>query len=154
LVKAYASNIIKKPNIQHPPFNQSAQIQEKSENMQPKVIRNNSLKPYLTPEHCTIAENYSDKDVSIAIATVKPGVTTKAHHLIGIQEIYIITAGEGKVAFSSLEPTIVSAGDVIVIPPGASQKITNTGKADLIFYCVCTPRFVETCYFDDEPQTT
>jgi mannose-6-phosphate isomerase-like protein (cupin superfamily) len=120
--------------------------------MQPKIIKNNTLKPYLTPERCTIAENFSDKNVSIAIATVKPGVTTKAHHLEGIQEIYIITAGEGKVAFSNLEPTMVSVGDVIVIPAGASQKITNTGKTDLVFYCVCTPRFVEDHYVDDEPE--
>ena len=121
--------------------------------MQPKIVKANILKPYLTPERCYIAENYSDKDVSIAVATVKPGITTKAHHLKGIQEIYIITAGEGKVAFSGLKPTKVSVGDVIVIPAGASQKITNTGKTDLVFYCVCTPRFTETCYFDDEPET-
>jgi mannose-6-phosphate isomerase-like protein (cupin superfamily) len=121
--------------------------------LQPKIIKSTTLNPYLTPERCYIAENYSDKDVSIAVATVKPGIITKAHHLRGIQEIYIITAGEGKVAFSGLEPTKVSVGDVIVIPPGASQKITNTGKTDLVFYCVCTPRFMEACYFDDEPET-
>ncbi len=120
--------------------------------MQPKIVKSNTLNPYLTPERCHIAENYSDKDVSIAVAKVKPGVTTKAHHLKGIQEIYIITAGEGKVAFSGLEPTKVSVGDVIVIPAEASQKITNTGQTDLIFYCVCTPRFTEARYFDDEPE--
>jgi mannose-6-phosphate isomerase-like protein (cupin superfamily) len=115
-------------------------------------VKANTPNEYLTPEHCYIAENFSDKDVSIARATVKPDVTTKAHHLKKIQEIYIITAGEGKVAFSDLEPTMVSAGDVIVIPAGASQKITNTGKTDLVFYCVCTPKFTEDCYFDDEPE--
>ncbi len=122
--------------------------------MQPKIVKANILNPYLTPERCYIAENYSDKDVSIAVAKVKPGVTTKAHHLKGIQEIYIITAGEGEVAFSGLELTQVSVGDVIVIPAGASQKITNTGKTDLVFYCVCTPRFMEACYFNDEPETS
>ncbi len=120
--------------------------------MQPKIVKANTLNPYLTPEHCYIAENFSDKDVSIAVATVKPGVTTKAHHLKGIQEIYIITAGDGKVAFSGLEPTLVHAGDVIVIPAGVSQKITNTGQTNLVFYCVCTPRFTEACYFDDEAE--
>ena len=120
--------------------------------MNPKIIKANTLNPYLTPEHCYIAENYSDKDVSIAVATVKPGITTKAHHLKGIQEIYIITSGEGKVVFTGSDPTIVNVGDVIVIPIGASQKITNTGKTDLVFYCVCTPRFTEACYFDDEPE--
>ncbi len=107
---------------------------------------------YLTTERCYIAENFSDKDVSIARATVKPGITTKAHHLKRIQEIYVITAGEGKVTFSGLEPTNVGAGDVIVIPAGVSQKITNIGQTDLVFYCVCTPRFTEDCYFDDEVE--
>jgi mannose-6-phosphate isomerase-like protein (cupin superfamily) len=120
--------------------------------LQPKIVKANTLNPYLTPERCYIAENFSDKDVSIAVATVKPGVTTKAHHLKGIQEIYIITAGDGKVAFSGLEPTLVHAGDVIVIPAGVSQKITNPGQTNLVFYCVCTPRFTEACYFDDEAE--
>jgi mannose-6-phosphate isomerase-like protein (cupin superfamily) len=124
------------------------------ETLQPKIVKSNIPYEYLTPERCYIAENFSDKDVSIARATVKPGITTKAHHLEKIQEIYIITAGEGKVTFSGLEPTNVSVGDVIIIPVGASQKITNTGQTDLVFYCICTPRFTEDCYFDDkEPKS-
>jgi mannose-6-phosphate isomerase-like protein (cupin superfamily) len=115
-------------------------------------VKSNIPFEYLTPERCYIAENFSDKTVSIARATVKPGITTKAHHLKEILEIYIITAGEGRVTFSGLEPTNVTVGDVIVIPPGASQKITNTGQTDLVFYCVCTPRFTEDCYFDDEKE--
>jgi len=120
--------------------------------LHPKIVKANSPTEYLTPERCYIAENFSDKDVSVACATVKPGVTTKAHHLKKIQEIYIITAGEGKMTLSGLQPTLVSAGDVIVIPAGASQKITNTGQTDLVFYCVCTPRFTEDCYFEDEAE--
>ena len=122
------------------------------ETLQPKIVKANSLHPYLTLERCFIAENFSNKEVSIAAATVKPGITTKAHRLEGIQEIYIITAGEGMITFSGLEPTQVSIGDVIVIPAGTSQKITNTGKTDLEFYCVCTPRFSEACYFDEEAE--
>jgi mannose-6-phosphate isomerase-like protein (cupin superfamily) len=120
--------------------------------LHPKIVKALSLNPYLTPEHCYIAENFSGKDVSIAVATVKPSVTTKAHHLNGIQEIYIITAGKGMVAFSGLKPTMVSVGDVIVIPAGVSQKITNTGQTDLVFYCVCTPRFTDACYINDEVE--
>ena len=120
--------------------------------MQPKIVKANSLHPYLTLERCFIAENFSDKEVSIAVATVKPGITTKTHRLEGIQEIYIITAGQGKIVLRGFKPTYVSVGDVIVIPAGVSQKITNTGKTDLEFYCVCTPRFTEACYFDDEAE--
>jgi mannose-6-phosphate isomerase-like protein (cupin superfamily) len=120
--------------------------------LQPKIVKANTSYEYLTPEHCFIAENYSNKDVSIARATVKPGVTTLAHHLVGVQEIYLIANGQGKVTVEGLEPTDVGVGDVIVIPPQTSQKITNTGKTDLVFYCICTPRFTEACYVNEEPE--
>ena len=121
--------------------------------MNPKIIKANSVNPYLTPERCYIAENYSAKEASIALATVKPGITTRSHHLRKIQEIYVMISGEGIVTFNGLKPTRVSIGDVIIIPAGVSQKIANTGQTDLMFYCVCTPRFTETCYVDDEVET-
>jgi len=120
--------------------------------MNQKIIHSQTLHEYLTPERCYIAENYSDPSVSIARATVKPGVTTKAHRLNGVQEIYIITAGQGKVYVGDLAPTDVTVGDVVVIPPMTSQKVENTGKEDLVFYCVCTPRFTQDCYVDLEPE--
>jgi mannose-6-phosphate isomerase-like protein (cupin superfamily) len=117
--------------------------------MNPKIVKANTPNEYLTPEHCYIAENHTSPDVSIARATVKPGVTTIPHHLIGVQEIYIINHGQGQAVVGSLEPTNVAEGDVVVIPPMTSQKITNTGKIDLVFYCVCTPRFTEECYVSE-----
>jgi len=126
------------------------QTQGKDETLQPKIVKPNSLHEYLTPEHCYIAENYSDEDVSIARATVKPGITTLAHHLVDVQEIYLITSGEGKVTIGGLYATNVGIGDVVIIPPHTSQKISNTGKTDLVFYCICTPRFTEACYVNEE----
>jgi mannose-6-phosphate isomerase-like protein (cupin superfamily) len=120
--------------------------------LQPKIVKANAPNEYLTPEHCYIAENFSDKDVSIARATVKPGVTTLPHHLKGIQEIYLITSGQAKVNIGGLEPTDVGVGDVVIIPPETSQKVTNTGKTDLIFYCICTPRFTEACYVNEAAE--
>ena len=120
--------------------------------MQPKIVKANSPHEYLTPERCYIAENYSDKDTSIARATVKPGITTLAHHLVGVQEIYLITSGHGQVTIGGLEPTDVDVGDVVIIPPQTSQKVTNTGKNDLVFYCICTPKFIEACYVNEEPE--
>ena len=34
----------------------------------------------------------------------------------------------------------VGPGDVVIIPAGACQRITNMGGVDLIFYCVCALR--------------
>ena len=120
--------------------------------MEPRIVKANDLKEYLTPERCFIAENYSSTDskVSIARAKVNPGVTTVTHHLEGVDEAYIITEGKGIMNVGNLEPTEVNVGDVVIIPAGTSQRITNTGKTDLIFYCICTPKFTEKCYFNDE----
>ncbi|MCL1976566.1 MAG: cupin domain-containing protein [Candidatus Bathyarchaeota archaeon] len=121
--------------------------------MKPMIVKASSLNMSFTSERCFIAENYGSNDnkVSIAIATVKPGVTTVAHHLEGIEEIYIITQGNGIIEIKGIEPTKVTVGDVIVIPDGSSQRIKNVGNCNLVFYCVCTPRFSQEKYFSDEP---
>jgi mannose-6-phosphate isomerase-like protein (cupin superfamily) len=31
--------------------------------------------------------------------------------------------------------------DVVHIPAGVPQQICNTGSEDLVFLCICTPRF-------------
>lgn len=121
--------------------------------MKQKIVKAKSLSEYLTPERCFIAENYSSSAVSIARARVEAGVTTVAHHLRGVEEIYVITSGKGKVSVGNLQPAEVEAGDVVVIPAGTSQKITNTGNTDLIFYCICTPKFTENCYCNEETET-
>jgi mannose-6-phosphate isomerase-like protein (cupin superfamily) len=87
-------------------------------------------------------------------AMVEPGVTTKAHHLERVQEIYLITKGKGKVDIDGVESTEVSEGDIVVIPSGVSQRIKNIGKTDLVFYCICTPRFTANCYRDEEAKSS
>jgi mannose-6-phosphate isomerase-like protein (cupin superfamily) len=123
---------------------------ENVKEMEPKIVKANSLNQYLTPEHCFITENFSGNRVSIARARVQAGVTTVPHHLKGIDEIYIVTSGVGRVTVGNLKPADVGVGDVVVIPAGTSQMITNTGKIDLVFYCVCTPRFTADRYCDEE----
>jgi mannose-6-phosphate isomerase-like protein (cupin superfamily) len=120
--------------------------------MKPKIVKANSISELSIIERCLIAENYRGDNISIARARVKPGVTTIAHHLNGIEEIYLVIRGKGKVDVGDLEPTKVCAGDVIVIPAGVSQRITNIGKNDLVFYCICTPKFTAECYCDEEQR--
>lgn len=114
--------------------------------MKAKIVKANSLKEALTSERCFIAENYSTKDISIAQARVKSGITTVAHYLQDVTEIYLISSGEGQVEIDNLPATKVSSGDLVVIPAGTSQRISNIGKTDLVFYCICTPKFTVECY--------
>ena len=118
--------------------------------MKPKIVAAKSLTETPTLEQCFIRENWSSKNVSVARARVKAGVTTAAHHLAGVDELYLIIRGKGLVRVGKLQPTEVVAGDIVFIPAGARQQITNISRSDLIFYCICNPIFTEKCYRDEE----
>lgn len=99
---------------------------------------------YLTDERCYILELSNQPDdpaVSIARARVEPGVTTKRHRVMGTDERYIILQGLGLMNAGVSEPRRVAPGDTVRIPAGVEQSIANLGDQDLIFLCVCTPRF-------------
>jgi len=113
------------------------------------ISRFNHSDEFETPERCHIVEihnNETDPDCSIARARVEPGVTTCLHKLTGIIERYVILSGQAKVIVAGEDPVAVSALDVVVIAEGVTQKITNTGKQDLVFICICTPRYRQEHY--------
>lgn len=102
-----------------------------------------------TAERCYITEwlnSPEDPACSIAQARVTPGTTTQLHALRGIVERYVILSGTGRMRVGDAAPFDVSASTVISIPANTSQQITNTGSADLIFLCLCTPRFLPEAY--------
>ena len=106
-------------------------------------------KEFKTEEKCHIVElhnNSADEDCSIARARVTPGVTTSLHLLKGIVERYVILSGSGEVKIDGQAEQMVTAYDVVNIPQGMSQQITNIGTEDLIFLCICTPRFKQESY--------
>jgi mannose-6-phosphate isomerase-like protein (cupin superfamily) len=106
---------------------------------------------HLTEERCHILElsnTPDDPDVSIARARVAPGVSTRWHRLRDMAERYVILEGHGLVEIGELPAQAVSAGDVVLIPSGCRQRITNVGKQDLIFLAICTPRFRWEAYED------
>ena len=116
----------------------------------PTVLwKQDAAKEFSTPERCRIIETYNnsaDESLSIARARVEPGITTSWHHVEGTVERYIIASGQGRVQIGDLPASDVGPGDVVIIPAGVRQRITNTGDRDLIFYCVCTPRFRQQNY--------
>lgn len=54
--------------------------------------------------------------------------------------------GSGRAEIGDRAPEDVRAGDVVLIPPGCRQRITNIGLNDLVFLAVCTPRFEQKNY--------
>jgi mannose-6-phosphate isomerase-like protein (cupin superfamily) len=106
----------------------------------------------LTDERCFILESWndaSDPAVSVARARVPPGVTT-ARHSLSVDERYLVVSGRGRVEVEDLEPVDVSPGDVVLIPAGKTQRIRNLDRDDLVFLCICTPRFEPRQYRDRE----
>lgn len=107
---------------------------------------------YLTEERCSIIEiinSINHPDVSIAQAKVAPGTTTADHSLQKTDEIYYILSGQG-IAFLNKEEYHLKKGDALFIPKGSHQSIQNTGDTELIFLCICTPRFEQQNYISHE----
>ena len=103
-----------------------------------------------TEERCTITELLNDPacpEVSLALARVDPGVTTRSHRVVGTVECYVILSGAGVVEIAGVTAP-VAPGDRVLIPAGVAQRITATGPDALTFHCVCTPRFRQENYRD------
>ncbi len=117
------------------------------------IKRYNPEGEFFIEEGCHILEMANAPDdpaVSIARARVEPGLTTRWHRLKGVAERYCLLRGRGLVEVGSLAPQEVTEGDVVLIPAGCPQRITNTGEEDLVFLAICTPRFSTEIYEDLE----
>ena len=82
----------------------------------------------------------SDLACSIAHAIVHPGETTLPHTLQKSTEIYFILEGSGVITIDQ-ESSPVRPGDIVLIPTGAVQNISNTGTCDLVFLCIVSPKW-------------
>ena len=115
-----------------------------------KLPRDDISSPeFWTDERCFITERLNSEEIeefSLAIARVRPAVTTQLHCLRDTKEIYIIRKGTGLVLVGQQEFK-VSVGDSVIIPANTPQRITNLSDTeDLEFYCHCSPRFIPEVY--------
>lgn len=113
------------------------------------VVKPDEALEFETDERCAILELWNradDESVSVARARVAPGVTTKWHRVDGIVERYLVVGGRGRVEVGLDPAQEVGPGDLVVIAAGVRQRIANAGTEDLVFYCICTPRFVAEAY--------
>ncbi len=117
--------------------------------MKEQIIPHPDNAEYFFEEGCYITElsnSSRDPEVSIARVRVVPGMTTRLHRLNGVTERYIIQEGEGEVELGGLKHGRVKPGDVVLITPGCSQRISNAGSGQLVFLAICSPRFIRDCY--------
>ena len=121
--------------------------------MQPRILPHAPEREYYFREGCFITElsnGPQDPAVSLARARVEPGRTTAWHALRDTVERYLILDGQGLVEVGDLSPRQVGPSDVVLIPAGCRQRVTNTGTTDLVFLAVCSPHFSPESYIDDE----
>lgn len=107
-----------------------------------------------TSERCFIEELLNDPaqpDVSVARCRVEPGITTELHTL-DVLEWYVIERGQGLMRVGDAAPWTVGPGGKIEIPAFSPQQVTNCGSSDLVFLCICVPRFTPSCYTSLESE--
>ena len=101
-----------------------------------------------TTERCFISEIINDDawpTFSLARCRVEPGVTTQLHAL-SVLEFYVVEQGRGSMRVGDEPPFDIGPGDTVTIPQHTAQSVANTGDSDLVFLCLCTPRFLQDCY--------
>ena len=109
-------------------------------------IRNiEEVAPFITKDGSEIREllayrNSVIRHQSLAEARLLVGGSTQEHYHPKTEEIYFITAGQGRMRIEDVSRE-VRVGDAIAIPPGLRHKIWNTGSDTLKLLCCCAPAY-------------
>ena len=80
------------------------------------------------------------KNQSLAEATVTAGASTKLHRHPRTEELYVLVDGSGEIEVDG-ETRAVTAGDAILIRPGARHRIRAGTEGSLRFLCCCAPPY-------------
>ncbi|MDO9324499.1 MAG: cupin domain-containing protein [Methanoregula sp.] len=102
-----------------------------------RVIDRSLLCELLHPDKVTGAEALA---CSVAHAIILPGESTLPHILRKSTELYYILEGSGEMHIDK-EAAPVSPGQIVLIPPHARQWIRNTGRDNLVFLCIVSPKW-------------
>jgi mannose-6-phosphate isomerase-like protein (cupin superfamily) len=103
------------------------------------------IEPFTTLDGSQIREwagpvSIPARNQSLAEATIPPGAATTAHYHRLTEELYLVTAGTGRLAIDG-EERVLAEGDCALIPPGAVHKLFNTGLGPLRIVCACSPPY-------------
>ena len=95
--------------------------------------------PFTTKDGSTIRELHHTAVQSLAEASLAPGQSTQRHYHARTEEIYLLTGGGGVLEVDGASRE-VSAGDAVLIPPGAwHELVAGTEGARLL--CMCAPPY-------------
>jgi len=103
------------------------------------------LEPFVTLDGSEIREwagraSAPAENQSLAEAIVGVGGATMEHYHVTTEELYLVTAGEGRLVLDGEEHQL-REGDCALIPPGARHRLYNTGSIPLKVLCACAPAY-------------
>ena len=103
------------------------------------------LEPFVTLDGSEIREwagraAAPAQNQSLAEATIPAGGATTEHYHRLSEELYLVSAGRGRLVVDG-EEQIISEGDCALIPPGARHKLFNVGAEPLRVLCACSPAY-------------
>ena len=109
------------------------------------ITRYDDIEPFITKDGSEIREwagraAAPSVNQSLAEASLPPGGATTEHFHRQSEELYLVTAGSGRLRIDGEERDI-AVGDCAVIPPGARHKLWNTGDDVLRVVCACSPAY-------------
>jgi mannose-6-phosphate isomerase-like protein (cupin superfamily) len=121
------------------------------------IVRLEHRRAFITDDGSSIRElagipSGNAQRQSLAEATVPPGGETVEHLHRTTEEIYLFTAGAGRLGLGDDEAP-VRAGDTVVIAPGVRHKLWNPGPEPLVLLCCCAPpyRSEDTVLLEEAP---
>ncbi len=103
------------------------------------------LEPFITLDGSEIREwagrlSAPAKNQSLAEAMIPVGKATTEHYHRTSEELYLVSAGQGRLVIDG-EERIIGEGDCALIPPGSRHKVFNIGGAPLRIVCACSPAY-------------
>lgn len=109
------------------------------------IVRREQREAFITADGSEIRElagipSGNATNQSLAEAVVPAGGETIAHLHRSSEEIYLFTAGSGRMRLGEDERA-VSAGDCVVVPPGAPHKLWADEDGPLVLLCCCAPAY-------------
>jgi mannose-6-phosphate isomerase-like protein (cupin superfamily) len=110
----------------------------------PFFKRTEDCREIVAADECRLRELFHpDRDApdlpySLAVAFIERGAATAPHRLTEEDELYYFLEGHGSIAVGeSLRE--VGQGDVVLVPRGVTQSVTNTGNGPLRWLNLVSP---------------
>ena len=95
-----------------------------------------------TLKHLAAPWTIGSENLWVGLSEVDPGSESNAHSHEKNEEVFYVVSGEGYIVVGD-ERRAVSAGSVVVAPPGETHQLQNPGNETLKVICSASPAFAK-----------